>query len=502
MRVYFFPWENLGQNTKFHCRNFIQWSRLTFELCLRRLCRKKVRSCIILFITLILLLYLRRLWIMYLTNYVDDMWVDEDITSLDCTNAQLRGIYSIHGYSPIHRVTRLKTELYKPGFCVRYNHWAISKVNLKRPSMKIPILFAVHATPQYFKHLKQQLETWDGLISLALVIPFSNDRSPMDLFRIQMILETLDRVKSSYDNSRVALHLLFEMRTNKTAECPDLIYNRPSNETLWDRSYADIMVRDLERLCASQLMYPINVARNVARLGVRTPLFVSGDIENIFSLDYERRMRPLAWNILYAANRPRKVLVHRRFEVDSRDTVPRTLTALRMIFSRSRAVEFHRYVFLVGHKIPELGAWLLLHKELDNGTATLFRTYRYLNEYWEPQYVARNDETLPLHDETFPFRFRSNTHLGSEMCRAGFTFAVVNDLFTVHVGIKRQEKKRRTSDSGELKEIAAKFMERLDRQYPLTKRACPKQFRDYLWSPNYVDPFKRRPVPLANKVVH
>ncbi|KAI6220897.1 hypothetical protein M3Y99_01585900 [Aphelenchoides fujianensis] len=218
-------------------------------------------------------------------------------------------------------------------------------------------------------------------------------------------------------------------------------------------------------------------------------------------------MRPLAWRLLYAPDRPLRVLVHRRFEVDPREETPRSLAALRLIFSRNRAVEFHRFVFLVGHKIPELGAWLLLHTEEGNGTATVFRTYRYLNEYWEPQYVARNDRTLPLHDESFPFRFRSNTHLGSEMCRAGFVFSVVDELFTVHSGIKRRERQefvdflQRSSDSGELKRIAERFTSRLDREYPLTRNACPKQFRDYAWSPNYVDPLKRPPDSVADKFV-
>lgn len=76
-------------------------------------------------------------------------------------------------------------------------------------------------------------------------------------------------------------------------------------------------------------MYPINVARNVARNGAKTPLFISGDIEQIFSRNYEPRMRALAAELLLN-QRLRTVLVHRRFEVEEEEVVPRTLAALRV----------------------------------------------------------------------------------------------------------------------------------------------------------------------------
>jgi hypothetical protein len=84
------------------------------------------------------------------------------------------------------------------------------------------------------------------------------------------------------------------------------------------------------------------VARNIARLAVKTPLFISGDIENIFSWNYEHRMRLFAYTYLIEQNHADTVLVHRRFEVDSREVVPRTITTLRMMFDKKRAVSFHK----------------------------------------------------------------------------------------------------------------------------------------------------------------
>jgi ABC-type nitrate/sulfonate/bicarbonate transport system permease component len=37
-------------------------------------------------------------------------WVDEDVHSKECTNANLLQQYTQAGYKPVHRVTRLKTQ--------------------------------------------------------------------------------------------------------------------------------------------------------------------------------------------------------------------------------------------------------------------------------------------------------------------------------------------------------------------------------------------------------
>jgi hypothetical protein len=67
-----------------------------------------------------------------------------------------------------------------------------------------------------------------------------------------------------------------------------------------------------------------------------------------------------------------------------------------------------------------------------------FQLLNYTNAEYEPQFVS-DRKLIPLHDENFPFRHRSNTHLAAELCRAGFQFAILNDVFSVHEGIKTKE---------------------------------------------------------------
>ena len=137
---------------------------------------------------------------------------------------------------------------------------------------------------------------------------------------------------------------------------------------------------------------------------------------------------------------------------------------------------------------------------------------RYTNAEFEPQFLA--DDRTPFHDESFPFRRRSNTHvsagdlarsarsctprrrlqLGNELCRAGFRFALVADCFSVHPGVKTNEtraertakaaavragyvkvssQEERPSEAQSRLQQVRSFVERLNRQYPKTKKLCP-----------------------------
>lgn len=65
-----------------------------------------------------------------------------------------------------------------------------------------------------------------------------------------------------------------------------------------------------------------------------------------------------------------------------------------------------------------------------------------------------------------------------EMCRQNYTFALINDLFMAHRGIKTIQDiplaQKRQKDSLIQFELAIKlFNERMDQHYPETKMLCP-----------------------------
>ncbi|CAD5231902.1 unnamed protein product [Bursaphelenchus xylophilus] len=336
-------------------------------------------------------------------------------------------------------------------FCVLYDFWTPSD------HLKDRITFVVHSTIDYVQYLEKHIDSWTGAISLAIFIDYPDENDFIKNTKLVLSkLETLETAKSS---GIVGIHLFYRNPTNTTA-CGDITITTAETRG----TYSDV-----------DSIYPINVARNIARKGSKTKLFISGDIENYFVTNYEHRMRKLAMEKLINS-KEKLALVHRRFEVENGLKLPKTKNELQLLYNRGKAVVFHRYFYQVGHAIPNIDAWFN-HKEDLNNTSVQ-RIMDYPNPRWEPQFVGLNSE-VPLHDESFPFRMSSNTHLCSEMCRAGFRFAIVYDLFTIHVGIKKKESpnelavKKKVWKSG-YRQIVDDFVKRLDLQYPSTKNKCPK----------------------------
>ena len=93
---------------------------------------------------------------------------------------------------------------------------------------------------------------------------------------------------ADYKN-KVSLHLFF----NKITEtCPNIQTTNKYGSKL------NITLNDLKDFKLFEDIFPINVARNIARKAVKTDLFISGDIEQIFVKNFEPRVYKLAEEIL------------------------------------------------------------------------------------------------------------------------------------------------------------------------------------------------------------
>uniref|UniRef100_A0A0N5CGW4 N-acetyllactosaminide beta-1,3-N-acetylglucosaminyltransferase n=1 Tax=Strongyloides papillosus TaxID=174720 RepID=A0A0N5CGW4_STREA len=218
--------------------------------------------------------------------------------------------------------------------------------------------------------------------------------------------------------------------------------------------------------------YPINAARNIARIGKRTRLFLSGDIENYSSFNYESRVSRLAEKKILNNKENNLVLVHRRFEILESVPVPKLKSELYELYKDKKAFVFHWFFYRQGHKIAGLDEWFNTEENLNE--VSISWTTSYKNRNWEPQFVG--DDRVPFHDERFSYRTRSNTHLGHIMCFQNFSFAIMNDVFTVHRGVKRKLNKYESHQLHTSKklfyEIIYKFNRNLTRLYPNMKHKC------------------------------
>uniref|UniRef100_A0A914QPY1 N-acetyllactosaminide beta-1,3-N-acetylglucosaminyltransferase n=1 Tax=Panagrolaimus davidi TaxID=227884 RepID=A0A914QPY1_9BILA len=194
-------------------------------------------------------------------------------------------------------------------------------------------------------------------------------------------------------------------------------------------------------------------------------------MDHFFSKNFEQKMLHLANRFLEV--HPKMVLVYRIFEVKQEYfNIRETKTGLVKLIKEKRARLFHGY--FIGHYIPKQLAWLSTIENTDNTTSIQFyHPYRY-NE-WEPQFVSLRD--IPYHDTSFRYPLHDNAVLRWEMCRADYKFAIVNDVFMYHPGMKTKEDSKyydiaRNALRNENDIATNKFWEKMDEKYKKTKDKC------------------------------
>uniref|UniRef100_A0A0N5CGW5 Glycosyl transferase n=1 Tax=Strongyloides papillosus TaxID=174720 RepID=A0A0N5CGW5_STREA len=205
---------------------------------------------------------------------------------------------------------------------------------------------------------------------------------------------------------------------------------KPSGDLIEKYAYTLSIIKSLPKYFYH---YPINAARNIARIGKRTRLFLSGDIENYSSSNYESKVSKLAEKVILNNNETNLVLVHRRFEILAKAPVPKFKSELYELYRNKKAFVFHWFFFKKGHWIDGLDDWFKTEENLNEASISFIMFSN--RSSWEPQFVG--DDRVPFHDERFGYRLCSNSHLQIIMCFQNFSFAIMNDVFTVHKGIKR-----------------------------------------------------------------
>uniref|UniRef100_A0A0N5CGW7 Beta-1,4-glucuronyltransferase 1-like n=1 Tax=Strongyloides papillosus TaxID=174720 RepID=A0A0N5CGW7_STREA len=392
------------------------------------------------------------------------------VTSVNC----LLNFYKI----PKVKVRVTETLEHNERYCVAYYYWKDS-MNLTKDSTRITLV--LHATTGYIKYLAEQIVIWEGPISVALLVPTPHETecifnkhkycSKYNKFDI-LHFQVLEYFKYIFDTTKISLHFFFNK--GNFDKCPHVILKgikKPRGDVM--EKFAKVL--SFIKLSPKYFLnYPINAARNIARIGKRTRLFLSGDIENYSSLNYESKVSRLAEKEILNDNETNLVLVHRRFEIRETVPVPKLKTELYELYKNKKAYVFHWFFYKMGHNIPNLRSWF--ETEEDYNQTSISFTMLNKRHSWEPQFVG--DDRVPFHDERFPYRIRSNSHLAHIMCFQNFSFAIMNDVFTVHKGIKKSlnvnEKIEKKSSWKVFFRLKNEFNRNLTRYYPHMKGKCRK----------------------------
>uniref|UniRef100_A0A0K0FIU5 Beta-1,4-glucuronyltransferase 1 n=1 Tax=Strongyloides venezuelensis TaxID=75913 RepID=A0A0K0FIU5_STRVS len=392
------------------------------------------------------------------------------VTSINC----LLNLYK----TPKVKVRVTETLEHNGRYCAAYYYWRDS-MNLAKDSTRITLV--LHATTEYIKYLAEQIVIWEGPMSVAFFVPTPQETEcifnkhklcskydKLDILHFQI----LEYFRYLFDTSKISLHFFFNKGNFK--KCPHVILKgikKPSGDVMGKFAKALSLIKLSPKYF---LNYPINTARNIARIGKRTRLFLSGDIENYSSSNYESKVSKLAEKVILNNNQTNLVLVHRRFEIRENAPVPKLKSELYELYKKKKAFVFHWFFYRIGHNIPRLKNWFKTEEDL-NQTSISF-TMLNKRYSWEPQFVG--DDRVPFHDERFPYRIRSNSHLAHIMCFQNFSFAIMNNVFTVHKGIKMslnvEEKKEKKNSWKDFFHLRIEFNRNLTRYYPHMKGQCKK----------------------------
>lgn len=225
------------------------------------------------------------------------------------------------------------------------------------------ITYCSHFTSEFIYYLVEIVVRWEGPISVSVFVPSSDASLTMCLLR--------RLCKCVPEMSKVSLHFVFPVEYPPDFAPCDLSLIMPP----WCSVPSVMLEKNLETFRNKEMLaYPVNVARNVARVTARTTYVLVSDIELMPSKQLVSRFFTMLTKLHdrngndFRAALKLFVYVVPVFEVDSDVTViPEVKSQLLDLYAQSKAIYFHRWVRLHCQRFPGPQRWIQRrHTAIDN----------------------------------------------------------------------------------------------------------------------------------------
>ena len=187
------------------------------------------------------------------------------------------------------------------------------------------------------------------------------------------------------------------------------------------------------------LDYPVNIARNVARMTAATHFVFPSDIElypspNLIT-DFLAMIRRNYAELQHSSPR---VYVNSIFEIAANHSLPTNKSQLVELLKSTIVIPFHKTICPECHQIPKALEWP--EAEIKPGLNIFYvgkRTKPF--QLWEPIYIGTNQE--PGYDERLTWEGRSDKMAqGFKLCLLNYEFHILDNAFLIHrPGIKTKE---------------------------------------------------------------
>ncbi|XP_076363357.1 beta-1,4-glucuronyltransferase 1-like [Tachypleus tridentatus] len=302
------------------------------------------------------------------------------------------------------------------------------------------VTLTTQATTGFEYHVEELCRRWQGPVSVAIYAPGDDLK-----FALENI-EYLRRCGHECVRQWVTWHFLYDQMHPPESSLLKLSLNlmkkkvssHSKNQLFSINCKSKPLSKGETYVRLNNLPYPINVARNVARLNAKTHYVFASDVELYPSENIIPRFLRLVENVKNGSSNfttKRQVFVLPVFEVRSGIQPPTRKEDLRALMKRKDAISFHQYVCDVCHRIPDLNRWLVT-KGSPITLKIFMTTVKAVRYGWEPFFIGTNNE--PLFDERLTWNGKQNKmQVTHELCYLGYDIHILDDAFLVHApGIK------------------------------------------------------------------
>ncbi|CAL4166538.1 unnamed protein product, partial [Meganyctiphanes norvegica] len=292
------------------------------------------------------------------------------------------------------------------------------------------ITYTTHADYTFLDNLDPLTSRWQGPVSLSVYAPGTDFNHT-----INTILHLRDCWGEGIKKF-VTFHLFFHVsHTPKKIPTTEELLRRKADCSLEPPKWANVTTYRQQK----KLLYPVNVARNTARLAAQTYFVFPSDVELYPSTNFIPEFFKLLKQKDFSNSTVPRVFVFSIFEVKENVHPPETKDQLQAMLKKKDAIPFHKNVCAKCHNVPKSQEWQELPYTPGLKVFHIGKRKPPFHK-WEPIYVGTNKE--PLYDERLSWEGKSDKMTQMYiLCVRDYEFHIMDNAFLVHrPGIKKLHK--------------------------------------------------------------
>ncbi|XP_060524606.1 beta-1,4-glucuronyltransferase 1-like [Cylas formicarius] len=342
-------------------------------------------------------------------------------------------------FEKVKEVTQCLDRSVVPKTQQRGDYWVLYNYVTAQRTFKCEesVTYTTHADYSFMDNLVPLLERWRAPISIALHAPGSDFANTLES------IAHLRDCTTSLVKEYVTFHIYFSTKhVPKEVPKHNHVFEEPYNCSLTP-PYLNVSSDQMYK-AQKNLLYPVNVGRNVAREMAQTYYVLASDIELYPSPNISTKfLDMIATNTGPLLSKNPKVYPLHIFEVSANAAVPETKNMLKEMLGNGTALPFHKKLCPGCHSVPKAKEW-----QTANETEGLhvFHVGKRIGSFvhWEPIYIGTHFD--PLYDERLSWEGKSDKMTqGYALCVLDYDFLILDNAFLVHKpGIKvyKQDPKR------------------------------------------------------------